>query len=91
MECYGRGTHLKPPCQVPECEEKHSESLREILMGASASVSLVTEEDSEEENNAYANVTRAGGKGRKMTEGKIWTIHGWRWRPKRTLKTGSSM
>jgi hypothetical protein len=35
--------------------------MHEVLIGASVSVSLVTEEDNEYEDDTYVNVTRAGG------------------------------
>ncbi len=54
------GSRSKPACQVPECEEKHAESLHEIVAGLNASVSLVAEEEDKEEEDPYVNVAWAG-------------------------------
>jgi hypothetical protein len=61
-ECYGRRTRSKLPCQIPECEGKHTESLHRMLVVSDASVSLVIEEEDEEEDNAYVNLSRAEGR-----------------------------
>jgi hypothetical protein len=49
-ECYG---------PIPECEEEHSAGVHEVLVGTSASVSLVTEEDDKDEDDAYVSVAWA--------------------------------
>ncbi len=59
-ECFGQGSCSKPACQVPECKEKHTESLHEIVAGLNASISLMAEEEDKEEEDAYVNVAWAG-------------------------------
>jgi hypothetical protein len=50
----------KPACYVPNCEEKHTERLHNMLVGLNANVNLVAEGDEEEEEeNGYVTMATA--------------------------------
>ncbi len=91
-ECHGRGRQSKPACPFPKCDEKHSANVNGVFVGASASVSLVTDEGDEYGDDAFANVTRTG---EEEDEEDRWQDldDSWLemeiWRTKRTM--GSSM
>ncbi len=53
-----RGLASKPACQVPECKEKHTRRLHDMLAGLDANVNLVAEEGEGEEEDGYVNVAR---------------------------------
>ncbi len=59
-DCYDKGGPSKPACSEFGCKGKHAESVHDILGGVSASVSLLTNEGSEYEDDMYVNVARAG-------------------------------
>jgi hypothetical protein len=60
MQCYGRGGPSKPACPTPGCSGRPASSVHDAFMGASTSVSLVTDEGDEYDDDAYVNIARAG-------------------------------
>jgi hypothetical protein len=61
LECYGRGSHMKPGRPRPECGGKHAAEAHELLRGVDASVNLIAGRDheSEEDEEWYVNIIRA--------------------------------
>ncbi len=59
-DCYDRGGPSKPTCFESGCKGKHAASVHDLLGGADASISLVTEEGGECEDDMHVNVARAG-------------------------------
>lgn len=62
-ECYGKGGPSKPACPTPGCNGRLSASVHDAFMGASANVSLVTDEGDEYDVDVYVNIARVGDEG----------------------------
>ncbi len=68
IDCYYKGSPSKPTCSSPGCEGEHAASVHEVLVGASTSVSLVTNEEGECEDEMYVNIERAGDEEDKLQD-----------------------
>jgi hypothetical protein len=92
-KCYGRGEQSKPACPFPECDEKRAANVHDVFVGASTSVSLITDEGNEYGDDAFFNVEQEQEKRRtRRRGGRTWMTLGWSWRLRRTKTTiGSSL
>jgi hypothetical protein len=86
-ECYGRGGLSKPACPTPKCNGRHAASVHDAFMGASASVSLMTDEGDKYDEMLMSTLREQE---TRRTGGRIWRIRGWKWKPKRTKMTAES-
>jgi hypothetical protein len=60
-ECFNQGGRSKPACIQPGCKGNHATGMHDLLGGVEVSVSLVMEEDGEEdEGDLYINLARIG-------------------------------
>ncbi len=70
MECYGREGPAKPKCPQPKCGGRHATRAQELLGEVSASISFVTGEDyeSDEDEEWWVNIDRVEEEGENLQE-----------------------